>query len=208
MGQIIINRDGTHGEPEHIMLDLETYSTHSDAKIIQLAAVKFNLNPLCDEDDLEIIDELLVNVETDIGHVEKRTVRFWEDLMENDEELAESMLTPDPVSLQSALCMYQDFANGAKNVWSHGATFDPVIIDNAFKATGMARNNPFKYHQPRCCRTMQDFLDTEERHEYHHTRFEGIPVLKHNALYDCYMQTYQLQRTFALLKDHGVKYQP
>ncbi len=120
----------------HLMVDLETLSTHQNATIVSIGAVKFTF-----EDGLG--EEFLINIspKTCIErglHVEKATLKWW--LTQPKEIINLWKFNPQP--LDEALVKFNDFVGTTKNqfIWAHGAIFDLGVIRSAFEACGVERN--------------------------------------------------------------------
>jgi exodeoxyribonuclease VIII len=116
----------------------------------------------------------------DIGlEVTGSMVEWW---LQQSEEARKALLD-NPVLVQRALRELSEFIGTfeIKGVWGNGATFDNVILDNAYKAAQM--NKPWKYYQDRCFRTTKA--------ENQQILMEGIGVA-HNALDDAKYQALYL----------------
>ena len=161
----------------NVMIDLETYSTRSNAAIASIGAVK------CEDD--KIVDTFYCTIDPssckNAGlHFEKTTLEWWS----KQSREARDALLKDNVDLESAL---KNFATwyGKKSLptWGNGAGFDNVIMDNAYRAVNLTR--PWLPWEDRCYRTMKNLVN--------------IPIDKregtyHNALDDALTQTKHLQK--------------
>lgn len=173
----------------HVMLDLETLSTDSNAAIASIGAVIF-----CDE-KLELLDEFYVNVDiqSSIDHggvVSGSTIEFWLD--QSDE--ARSSLLVDTRHIIDALSMFESFireAGGIAGVWGNGAAFDNVVLANAYKRSGVYKSAPWPFYRDMCYRTMKNF--------YPGVEFERQGV-HHNALDDAKSQANHLIEIFKSLR--------
>lgn len=133
------------------MVDLETMSVASNAAIIAIGAVKFNPAQKI------IVDRFYCRVDlqscVDAGlKIDAGTIMWW--LQQGDE--ARSQFKGKLPSLKEAL---EGFTNwmvatpDGKSVWGNGATFDNVILTNAYEALRMKR--PWSYKGDRCYRTLR-----------------------------------------------------
>ena len=77
-------------------------------------------------------------------------------------------------------------------VWGNGATFDNVILSNAYKAAGMEQ--PWKFWDDRCYRTVKGLLPD--------IKIERLGT-HHNAVYDAMSQARHLQFLFKKLFPEG-----
>jgi hypothetical protein len=187
----------------HVMLDLETLSLRSDACIIQIAAVAFDIetgelgprfNAYVNESCLE---------GATIGHVDVSTVGFWM-RQQFSQTLGEAITDEDERrDLYEALCEFnQWFADLAADtceddaapvvetyeeisLWSHGAGFDIPILAAAY-ARALIGEVPWHYRAPRDTRTLYALAPG------------GMPrppkdeTREHDAQYDCEYQVAQV----------------
>jgi hypothetical protein len=161
----------------NVMIDLETYSTRSNAAIASIGAVKF-------EDD-KIIDTFYCTVDPATCkaaglHFEKSTLEWWS----RQSKEARAALLKDNLPLEEALTNFEAwYGNKSLPTWGNGAGFDNVIMDSAYKA--LDRKRPWLPWEDRCYRTMKNIVN--------------IPIDKrdgvyHNALDDAITQTKHLQK--------------
>jgi len=131
-----------------VMVDLETLGNGSNAAIISIGAVAF------DPASGQITSEFYVNVDPqsciDAGlKMDVSTVMWW--MKQSDD--ARAAFTKPSVPLALALDMFKGWYPQGAGMWGNGATFDNVILDNAFKATGI--NRPWHFTKDRCYRTLK-----------------------------------------------------
>ncbi|MBN1138853.1 MAG: 3'-5' exoribonuclease [Anaerolineae bacterium] len=136
---------------KHVMLDLETMSTMSNAAIVAIGAVVF------DPDTGEMGKTFYCNVDLESCvarglHIQGNTVMWW---LERSEEARMALLS-DRLPLDKALRQFSRYlqALGEVCVWGNGATFDNVIIANAYQAVGLER--PWSYKNDRDVRTIEE----------------------------------------------------
>lgn len=159
----------------HVMIDLETMSTEHNAAIISIGAVKF------DPTDFAILESFHVGVTLPSSqayglHISSDTVLWWlgPDLV----EARENYYALEKVDLATALEGFSLwFGNESLPVWGNGATFDNVILRNAFKAIGM--ECPWSFRHDRCYRTFRALSSHTESVK---------PEVAHNALHDAIAQ--------------------
>ncbi|MGV1019316.1 3'-5' exonuclease [Empedobacter falsenii] len=159
------------------MIDIETLSTEFDAVILSIAAVRFDMSTgQRDSADLHIrIDKQSC---VDVGlKIDPDTVDWW--LNQEDKARQEFLKNDDRSALKEALKRLSIFINKDDKVWSNGATFDLVIIRNAYKACKM--DLPWEFYNERDVRTLSDLIPTIKENE----PFVGT---KHNPLFDCLHQ--------------------
>lgn len=159
------------------MIDLETLSTRSNAVILSIGATKFDLTG--------IKDRFYVNVDAESCkklnmHVSKATLEWWG--KQSKEAIAH--LSKNKKSIQEALSLFDKwFGMKSMPIWSNGASFDLVVMDNAYQ---VAKNEPtpWKYWDERCYRTVKALFDLVPEAEFTGT--------KHNSLADAEHQTNHL----------------
>lgn len=163
-----------------VMVDLETMSTEPDAAIISIGAVKFWMNVEQDEftlDQLFHVKVDLVSCQHAGLRIDAGTVKWW---LSQDKE-AQVALLDAAAPLGTALLEFSRFVPQGALIFGNGATFDNVILRNAYKASSMTY--PVSYRQDVCYRTLSRMSDVIL------PKFEGT---KHNALDDAKMQTKHL----------------
>lgn len=157
----------------HIMLDLETLSTHNDAFIISIGAVRFNKKG--------IHESFLYAVElsdTTKFHVSPMTVGWWLGQVKDAKSALSRNVRPLVVVLENfrTFITIKDFSRSndsnnllqIKGMWGNGSTFDNVILRNAYRIEGITC--PWHFRYDRCYRTLKYALPAEpfERIGTHH----------------------------------------
>lgn len=128
---------------EQVMLDLETFGNGSNAMIVAIGACDFELN----HKFYTVIDPT-----KSTGDIDASTVVWW--LSQN--EAARSALTVAREALHPALAKLAAWLQNRGRdvcVWGNGATFDNVILANAYKRHDMPV--PWKFWNDRCFRTLK-----------------------------------------------------
>lgn len=136
-----------------VMVDLETLGNGNKAVIIAIGAVKF-------DPDLKTVDPdtfySLVDPQScvDVGlEMDVSTVMWW--LRQSDE--AREALRPEDLnkpSIFAALTSLMDWYGSDLPTWGNGATFDNVILRNAYKA--IRTEAPWSFWNDRCYRTIKN----------------------------------------------------
>ena len=169
------------GEYENIMVDLETMGTHPGAPIIAIGSVFFDARGLGPSHYVE------VNLEscTRLGmRIDANTVIWW--MGQSEEARSAFKNNAQAAHLQDALLMLSDFMGNVcrtnqPKVWGNGASFDNVILGNAYDVCGMAR--PWAFYNDRCYRTAKNVCE--------YVPFTP-PEVAHNALSDAIAQATHL----------------
>lgn len=159
-----------------VMLDIETFGSKARAVITAIGAVAFDIEGGIGQSFYSVVD---ARSQPD-RDFDPDTVYWWM----GQEPAAVQALLRDQVTLVSALQGYSWFLRSVKpqKVWCYGATFDHVILDDAFRQLGL--RNPTHY---------RDQLDLRT---YLHMMGKVVkPTLGtvHNALDDAVMQAVWMQ---------------
>lgn len=128
----------------HTMLDLETLATDSNAQIISIGAVNFNKN--------EILGRLKLNVipdPADVFTTDPQTALWW---IKQSQEARDALWYPEGVRLKEALRQLNEFGKLSTGLWGNGATFDNVILRNAYLKMKVKCN--WRFREDRCYRTI------------------------------------------------------
>lgn len=158
----------------HIMLDIETMGTHSNAAIVSIGALEFDL------ETGKIGDNFYLNIDLqsclDVGlQVDGNTIMWWL----NQSEAAQKSIMEYRTPIKQALESFNAFCTDTYIIWANSTSFDCTILSNAYKKCGL--NQPWKYYNERCVRTLEAFAPEIKQQ----TPRTGTA---HNALDDCYYQ--------------------
>jgi len=173
----------------HVMIDLETLDVLPTATILTIGAVKFD--PFGDLQK-EKQDTFYVKVDIDscdrIGAtVSQSTLDWW--ASQSTEAQAAAFDPNDRIDINDAINQLYKFCWGAKYVWSHGAGFDVIILENYFRKIGKAI--PWSFWEVRDTRTIFDIGINPQR-----------PATKtaHHALADAVDQAIGVQNVYRTLR--------
>jgi exodeoxyribonuclease VIII len=156
------------------MLDLETYSTRTNAAIASIGAVKWQGD--------EIVDTFYCTIDAATCkaaglHFEKSTLEWWS----KQSKEARGALLKDNISLADALTKFEIwFGPKSLPTWGNGAGFDNVIIDCAYKA--LDRKRPWLPWEDRCYRTMKNMINVpidKREGTYHNALDDALTQTKH-----------------------------
>ena len=130
----------------NVMVDLETLGNNSHSVIISLGAVVFDENGLGETFYSRICPQSCV----DAGlQMDADTVMWWMQQSEQARAEFKRACMSLPVVLHDFAKWFPDKAT----IWGNGATFDNVILSNAYAALKMSK--PWKYNADRCYRTLK-----------------------------------------------------
>lgn len=127
--------------PWDVMIDLETMGTGPTSAILSIGAVCFE--PLGDRLGPEFYTNVNLQTCLDAGLTkDESTERWW---AKPDKAEARKMLAVDQKPIDEAVSMlsrfYDEHMGG--DVWSHGAGFDLIILDSAFRV--VKKTTPWKF---------------------------------------------------------------
>tara|TARA_B100001059_G_scaffold5659_2_gene4768 strand:+ start:10358 stop:10894 length:537 start_codon:yes stop_codon:yes gene_type:complete len=174
-----------------VMIDLETMSTEPNAVVLTIGAVKFNRRG--PKKSLDKLDQFYRRIKIksclEAGlHISSETKEWWE--MQGDEARYEAFTHKDRVLLVQALKEFSVWFRGARCIWSHGATFDCVILEQAYKACDIPC--PWMFWAARDTRTLFDLAGI---------RIKDFPIkVEHHALYDAFRQVLATKASIKKLK--------
>ncbi len=153
----------------NIMVDLETMATCSNAAIVAIGAVRFDHEI---KDSFYTVVDLQSSMEAGL-EMGSDAVMWWL----QQEEAARKAITEPGIPLVNALTDFSKWVGKDAVIWGNGATFDNVILANAYDALSMKR--PWCYYNNRCYRTIKAFFPK--------IKLKRIGVM-HNALDDAKSQ--------------------
>lgn len=163
-----------------VMIDLETLGLRPDCPIVSIGAVQFNI------DTGEVNNKAYyrrvewINDQLD-RPLSRDTVKWW--LEQDPAAQAELTNREGAVKLKLALKQLEDFIPKGARIWANGATFDPIILDDAYQNQG-GRVPPWGFRNVRDCRTIKDAAETTGWD----SRQFNMGGQFHNALDDCIFQ--------------------
>jgi len=169
---------------KHMMLDMETLAVSPNAVVLSLGAVHFDPYGTGHSDSLyfriDIDDQDALGREVDPG-----TLEWWS---RQPPAIMEEAFSPDNrIPLVEAMDRFHKFAWNCSAFWSHGATFDLVMIENIYKQLNKAL--PWNYWKLRDTRTLFDLGHDPEMPQAN----------KHNALEDAIRQAVGVQNVYRKL---------
>ena len=168
-----------------LMVDLETMATGPNATILTLGAVHFN--PYGNGYGDRLYFRVSIDDQDALAReVDPATIEWWG--KQDPVIMEEAFSDEDRVPLADAIDQFHKFAWGCSTFWSHGATFDLVILENLYRQVG--KPLPWNFWQLRDTRTLFDLgVDPD------------MPKAeKHNALQDAIRQAVGVQNIYAKLK--------
>jgi len=169
------------------MLDIETMDSGSFSAITSIGAVKFG-NEKVDEKNAFYVKVKLQSC-MDLGMtVSASTIEWW---MSQSDAARDEMFGGDRTSIGVALYNFGEWARESskfedRKVWGNGATFDNVILSNAYAAArkkdGSLYKRPWSYKGDRCYRTLYNLcpeIELDRTGEHHNAKDDAITQARH-----------------------------
>ena len=150
-----------------LMVDMETMAVSPNAVVLSLGAVHFN--PYGNGYGDKIYFKINLDDQDKLGReIDPNTLEWWskQDPVVMEEAFSEEGRIP----LVDAMDQFHKFAWGCKTFWSHGATFDLVIIENLYKQLG--KPLPWNFWQLRDTRTLFELADPDMPKDALHNALE------------------------------------
>lgn len=170
------------------MVDLETLDVKSTATVLTLGAVRFD--PYNDSPMKELYLRVDVDSQDKLGcTVDENTINWWK---KQDVSVMEEAFNPrDRIPIHEVVNQFHSLAWNCDAFWSHGATFDLMILQNLYDKLGRAY--PWQYWQMRDTRTLFDIGYDAEMPQNS----------KHNALEDAKRQAIGVRNVYRKLNYKG-----
>ena len=180
---------------KHIMVDLETYSSRTNAAIASIGAVEFD--PATGELGKQFYEVIKTeSLEYYKFDIQLSTVKWW---MGQNEEARKALCNPDKVmAIHQALynfCKYWEDVSQKNYFWSH-ATFDSVVLRNAYEKVGLI--TPWHYRDCMDIRTLVALAPKNLKKELFETNRGGLT--HHNALDDAIYQAGYVSKIWQTIK--------
>lgn len=180
--------------PTQIMIDIETLGKRTNACLVQVAAVAFNIETGALSHAFNGV------IRNSGGALDVDTVAWWMQQAHAPvlgAKLQDASQAGDEREVLESLCQFFHMCGAAEpvdQVWAHGGTgFDFPILQSAFERCGLAV--PWHYRAPRDTRSLYDVAPG------------GMPrppkdeAREHDAQYDCEYQIAQVCAAWAALRD-------
>lgn len=160
-----------------VMLDLETLGTGSKAVILSIGAIEFDVR------NSKLGRQFYVNVDpqscVDAGMtIDVATVMWW---LGQSEQARKDLTAGTKYKLADCLdAFFKWYPKGAQ-LWGNGATFDNVILSNAYLA--VKKDKPWLYSADRCYRTLKAIHSDVSMNAFEGTAHNALADAKHQALH-------------------------
>lgn len=179
---------------KHISLDIETIGDASDAAIIAIGAIEFDLystgwRGIPFHITIDMDDAISTG-----GTVSGSTLKWW---MQQDPE-ARDIAFGGKSTMKDALMALKNFVDSisggdpsAVRVWAKSPKFDVIILENAMKRLGV--QIPWAYNSSRDVRPILDLVDNEVPCRWSHW-------LQHHAMFDAMYQAECITQAYRKLR--------
>lgn len=167
------------------MIDLETLAVSPNAVVLSLGAVHFN--PFGNGYGDSLYFKISIDDQDKLEReIDPNTLDWW--AKQDPKIMEEAFSQNDRISLVEAMDKFHKFAWNCDAFWSHGATFDLVIIENIYRQ--LKKTLPWNYWQLRDTRTLFDLGFNPDMPQNS----------KHDALQDAIRQSVGVQNIYSKLK--------
>lgn len=170
----------------NVMLDLETLGSSPGSVIVSIGAVRFSREEEVGDRFYRTVDP--ASCQRRGLTIDAKNVLWWLGQSED----ARREVAKAQVPIEVALLDFSEFLGEDARVWGNGATFDNVLLSEAYKAADLRR--PWSHKGDRCYRTIKNLFGI------------GLapaprPAVEHNALDDAISQATHL---IEMAKVHGI----
>lgn len=174
----------------HVMIDLETLGIKTDAIVLEIGAVVFDITT--GEIGNKFNATIDMQSSIDAGRtIDSPTLNWWMSQPIEIREIVFSGETPFSLALDR---FYNWFPEGAY-VWGNGPSFDISKLESAYEALNGPESYPWKFYNVRCVRTIRDLTkDVIDRNDI------KIHGFKHTALADAIWQAKYVSKMYQVLK--------
>lgn len=168
----------------HVMCDIETLGTRTDAVVVSVAAGRFYITEhgqVLYDDKVQswILD---MKEQQDLGRTIDQATLVWWMNQDKEAQMASFDQSLARVSLGTFLVEFKEFVNTCP-VWGNGAGFDNVIVRSLF---GHFDDDGWPFWKDRCFRTIKDMHDS-------HRKFKPENKVAHDPTEDVRTQIRWLQ---------------
>tara|TARA_B110000196_G_C20890767_1_gene541176 strand:+ start:144 stop:701 length:558 start_codon:yes stop_codon:yes gene_type:complete len=169
-----------------VMLDIETLGNGSNAALVSIGAVGFDLST--GELGAEFNMKIDIETSTKYGDMDASTIKWW--FKQSDK--AQQVFNARAFGLNTVLRKFtmwlaDNFDEKYVKVWGNGSGFDNVILANAYKSTNMII--PWKHWNDRDVRTIVDLgraiknIDPKATMQFEGIQHDALDDAKHQAKY-------------------------
>jgi hypothetical protein len=178
-----------------IMIDLETLDTSPDCVILTIGAVRFDPRGNGVAERLELKPTVEDQTEIYNRSINPDTIRWWSE--QSPEALDEAFDETGRIPFVECLETLYKFCWNRRAVWSNGAPFDLVVMENAWRQTSDKPNPiPWPFWSMRDTRTLYEIAGVKLK--------DGGFVTSHRAVDDAERQAIVVQQAYMKLMKAGL----
>ena len=175
-----------------IMIDIESLNTTPDCVILTIGAVLFDPRGSGIIDKIELRPTIEDQTEIYNRSINDDTVRWWSTQSEAAQE--EAMGDAGRESFADVMAKLYKFCWNHGKPWSHGAAFDVVVMEHAWRQLGQL--SPWTFYNVRDTRTLFDITGVSLK--------DGGHVTTHKAVEDAERQAIVVQQAYMKLMKAGL----
>ena len=177
-----------------IMIDIESLDTTPDCVILTIGAVLFDPKGQGIIDKIEIRPTIEDQTEIYKRSINEATLEWWS--KQSPEAIEEAMGDRDRVSFKEAMDQLYKFCWNQGKPWSHGAPFDIVVMEHAWRQ--LSQLSPWPYYNVRDTRTLFDITGVSLKDKKYATK------TTHRAVEDAEHQAIVVQDAYRKLMKCGL----
>lgn len=178
-----------------VMIDIESLDITPTCVILTIGAVRFDPYGAGVVERLELrptVDEQ----STEYGRtISESTLQWWSG--QSADSLEEAMGDWGRAPYKTCMQMLHRFCSGRRAVWSNGASFDVVVLENAWARLGM--QPPWPHYTIRDTRTLYEVAGVSLKDSKYTSK------TTHKAIEDAEHQAIVVQDAYDILRRAGVK---
>ena len=163
----------------HCMVDLETMSLGAHAMVLSIGAVLFDPNAFGVASKFYVAIDLEDQMASGRFQMDPGTLLWW--MHEERRDARNRWMAEAKVDIYAALSGLREwFGPSSRPVWGNGASFDNVVLANAYRSMGLSV--PWTYKHDRCFRTMANMAPLVEfirKGTFHHALDDAESQAEH-----------------------------
>jgi len=164
-----------------IMIDIESLDTTPDCVILTIGAVRFDPKGQGVVERLELRPTIEDQTEVYNRRINDDTLRWWGE--QSAEAIEEAMGDRDREPFSVCMEKLYKFCWNRRAVWSNGAPFDLVVMENAWRQVSDKPNPiPWSFWTMRDTRTLYEVAGVSLKDEKHVTSHKAVDDAEHQAI--------------------------
>lgn len=173
-----------------VMIDLETLHTNPDCVVLTIGAVRFDPYGTGVVEKLELRPTIEDQTEVYNRSISDDTIRWWGE--QSIEAQEEAFGEENRIPFAECMEILYKFCWNRRAVWSNGAPFDLVVMENAWRQTSDKPNPiPWPFWSMRDTRTLYEIARVSLK--------DGGNVTSHKAVDDAERQAIVVQQAYKKL---------